>query len=649
MDLLKDIILILSLAIVIILILSKFRIPPVIGFLLTGVLIGPSTLKLVSSVSEIELLAEIGIILLMFTIGLEFSMDKIKKMIKDFFLFGGLQVLTSWLAFAYLLYIYGIVLFQSFLGGFILALSSTAIILKLLQDNDDLNSPSGLKMTSILLFQDAIIIPAILIFPFINQLGTAPPLPVIMNILIALGAVILIYFGCKLLLPKVFKLILNLRIPDLLTVTVFVLLFGIAVIAHQVGVSLAMSALIVGVAISDSDYAHQINTDIIPSKYIFNSIFFISIGMFVDISFFITNFLNIALFAAVIITVKLIIIFLLFVVFKRPLNSGILTAFGLAHVGEFSFILLKLAQDQALFSENFHQLLLSAAVISIFMIPFAMKLGQKISGFERFKKELPDTDVPKSYINHTIIAGFGINGQNIARILKVLNIPYVIMDLNPATVRNYKAQDEPIHFGNIDRMSNLKSLGIAHASLLVIAINDIEAAGRAVTLARKLNPSINIIVRSNFISQVEKLYQLGADLVLSQDMETSLIFLYHILKFYKMPDHVSRIQTNLLRKEHYRFFIREDTQESWKVALLEFIEQDNELFFIGPFSKHVSRKIGDLEPFSYDSMEIIGVIRNNKVITESLHSVIIENYDTIIFSGNHKKVYEALNWMEENN
>jgi CPA2 family monovalent cation:H+ antiporter-2 len=585
----------------------------------------------------------------MFTIGLEFSKDKIKKMIKDFFLFGGLQVLISWLVLTYLLYFYGLVLFQSLLGGFILALSSTAIVLKLLQDNDDLNSPSGLKMTSILLFQDAIIIPAILIFPFISQLGTAPPIPVIVNILIALGAVILTYLICKFIFPVIFKLILNLRIPDLLTVTVFVLLFGIAVIAHQLGVSLAMSALIVGVAISDSDYVHQINTDIIPSKYIFNSIFFISIGMFVDISFFITNFLDIALFAAVIIIVKLIIIFLLFVIFKRPLNSGILTAFGLAHVGEFSFILLKIAQDQALFPQDFHQILLSAAIISIFMIPFAMKLGQQVSGFERFKKELPDKDAPKSYINHTIIAGFGINGQNIARILKVLNIPYVIMDLNPATVRNYKSQDEPIHFGNIDRITNLKSLGIARASLLVIAINDIEAAGRAVTLARKLNPSINIIVRSNFISQVEKLYHFGADLVSSQDMETSLIFLYHILKFYRMPDHVSRIQTNLLRKEHYRFFIKEDTQESWKIAILDFIEQDNELFFVGPFSKHVSKKIGDLEPSSYDDIQIIGVIRQNKVITESLHSVILEKYDTIIFSGNHKKVYDALTWMEENN
>jgi CPA2 family monovalent cation:H+ antiporter-2 len=326
MNLLKDIILILFLAIVIILILSRFRIPPVIGFLLTGIIIGPSALQLVDSISEIEVLAEIGIILLMFTIGLEFSIDKIRKMIKDFIFFGGLQVVTSWLVFFYLLYWYGLPVQQALLGGFILALSSTAIVFKLLQDNDDLYSPSGLKMTGILLFQDAIIIPAMLIVPFINQFGKAPLMPVIWNILLAFGGIILIFFVCKMLLPKIFSIILNLKVPDLLTVMVFVFLFGVALFAHQLGVSLAMGAFIVGIAISDSDYAHQINTDIIPSKHIFNSIFFLSIGMFVNISILTTHFTEILLFTLVIITIKIIIIFFLFMISAQSLNTGIITA-----------------------------------------------------------------------------------------------------------------------------------------------------------------------------------------------------------------------------------------------------------------------------------------------------------------------------------
>ena len=649
MLLLKDIILILFLAVLIILILSKFKIPPVIGFLITGVIIGPSALQLVESISEIEVLAEIGIILLMFTIGLEFSIDKIRKMLNDFLFFGGLQVVTSWLVFFYLLYWYDLPVHQALLGGFILALSSTVIVLKLLQDNDDLNSPSGLKMTGILLFQDAIIIPAMILLPFINQLREAQPIPVIMNILLAFGGVILIFFASKMMLPKIFSLILKARIPDLLTVTVFVFLFGMAIIAHKLGVSLAMGAFIVGIAISDSDYAHQINTDIIPSRHIFNSIFFISIGMFVNISFLFTNFTEIIVITIIIIAVKMILILALFIISAHPLNTGIMTAFGLAHIGEFSFILLRIAQDHTIFSQDIHQILLSSAILSMFSIPIALKIGKKISGYEMFKKELTDSVQSKPLTNHTIIAGFGVNGQNIARILKLLDIPYSIVEMNPSTVKKYKSLEEPIHFGNIDRRENMKFIGISKASLLVIAINDMEAAGRTVTLARDLNPSLKIIVRVNFLTQVETLYKLGADLVLSQDMETSLIFIHHILKFYNMPDHISRIQTDLLRKEHYRFFFKDESKDAWKIAILDFIEQDNELFFIGPYSKHVSKKLSELEPFNYEDMKVIGVIRQNKVLTQSLQDLLVEKYDTIIFSGNHKKVFEAMSWMEENN
>jgi CPA2 family monovalent cation:H+ antiporter-2 len=351
----------------------------------------------------------------------------------------------------------------------------------------------------------------------------------------------------------------------------------------------------------------------------------------------------------IIITIKIVLILALFLISRNALSTGILTAFGLAHIGEFSFILLRVAQDQNIFSQDVHQILLSSAILSMFSIPLALKAGRKISGYEKLKKEIPDSVELKQLTNHTIIAGYGVNGQNIARILKLLNIPYFIVDMNPSTVTKYKSLGEPIHFCSIDSKINMSAMGISRASLMVIAINDMDAAKRAVNLARNLNPSIKIIVRVNFLTQVETLYNLGADLVLSQDMETSLIFIHHILKFYNMPDHVSRIQTNLLRKEHYQFFYKEESREAWKIAILDNIEQDNELFFISPNSKHVSKKIGKLDPFKYEDMQIIGVIRHNQVITEALSDVIIEKYDTIIFGGNHKKVFEALSWMEENN
>jgi CPA2 family monovalent cation:H+ antiporter-2 len=649
MVLLKDIILILFLAILIILVLSKLRIPPVIGFLLTGVIIGPSALQLVTNVADIELLAEIGIILLMFTIGLEFSFEKIRSMMHDFLFFGGLQVLTGWLIFFYLLNLYGLSLLQSVLGGFILALSSTAIVLKLLQDNDDLNSPGGLKMTGILLFQDAIIIPALILLPFINQLGQSFSLPIVSKILLALGSVVVIYFLSKWIIPKIFDLIIKLKVPDLLTVTIFVFLFGVAILAHTLGVSLAMGAFIVGMAISDSDYAHQINTDIIPSRHIFNSIFFISIGMFINVSFLWSHFMQVFSITLIIIVVKILLILLLFFVSRHPLNIGVMTAFGLAHTGEFSFILLKVAQEHTIFAQDTHQILLSSAILSMFSVPFALKIGRKLSGHEKLKKELSPSAKSKQIANHTILAGFGVTGQYIARILKLLNIPYTIVEMNPLTVTKFKSAGEPIYFGSIDRRENMILVGIKKASLVVIAMNDMEATKRAVTLARNLNPEVKVIVRVNYLAQVEILYKLGADLVLAQDMETSLIFIHHILKLYNMPDHVSRIQTNMLRKEHYHFFLKKEVRDAWKIAIVDSIEQDNELFFISPYSKYVSKKLGDLDPFNYEDMMIIGVIRHNKILTESLEDLVIESLDTIIFSGIHAKVFDALSWMEKNN
>ena len=649
MILLKDIILILFLAILIILITNKFKIPPIIGFLLTGIIIGPSALQLVDSISEIEILAEIGIIILMFTIGLEFSLEKIKNMKKYFFFFGSLQVSISWLIFFLLLQWYGLLFHQSLFGGFVLALSSTAIVFKLLKDKDELNSPSGIKIAGILLFQDAALIPFMIMLPFIIQFNDAPPVQLIIKTATSIGGIILIFIVSKILLPKIFNVILKERIPELLMVTVFVFLFGISFFTYKLGSSLAMGAFIAGVAISDSDYVHQINTEIIPSHHIFNSIFFISIGMFINITFLFAHLTEVIAITFLIIVVKSVIIILIFLISKYPLNQGFIAAFGLAHIGEFSFILLNLSQEYALFDQNIHQLLLSSIFLSMLSIPFVLTGGKKISQYKSFKKKIETSAQKDSLINHTIIAGFGINGQNIARILKLLNIPYSILEINPSTIEKYKSLGEPIYFGDIDRKDNLKIIGISKASLLVIAISDMEACKRAIKLSKSLNPKLKIIVRSNYLAQVETMYKLGADLVLSQDMETSLMFINHILKFYNMPDHVARVQTNILRKEHYSFFYKKESQEAWKIAIFDFIEQDNELFFIGPYSRYVSKKIESLAPYHYNDMEIIGVIRKNQVLSDFSQVIIIEKFDTIIFSGNHKKVAEAMAWMEENN
>lgn len=648
MLLLKDIIIILFLAVVIIYLTARLKLPPVVGYLCTGVLIGPSALHLVKTISEIETLSEIGIIVLMFTIGLEFSFDKIKAMKVYFLRLGTLQVLGSWAIFSLLFYGYDFKFQQIFFGGFILSLSSTAIVLKLLQDRNELNTPSGMKMTGILLFQDVALIPFLIILPVLHQINQAFTISRLLMVVLPIAGVIAIYFVIRKFIPKLLGLILAVRIPELLMVSVVILLFGTAFITHELGASMAIGAFIAGAAISDSDYAHQINTDIIPSRHIFNSIFFISIGMFINLNFLFEHVGEVLIITLVIITVKVVVLILVFVVTRYTLSEAVITAFGLAHIGEFSFILLKIAQEQDLFSRDLYQMLISASVISMFSIPFAMGLGKRIAGYKSFKKKIKPVPEQVSLPNHTIIAGFGLNGQNIARILKILNIPYTVIEINPVTVRKYKIRGENIHFGDIDREENLKTIRISDAALLVIAISDMDACKRTIKIARRINPDIRIIARSNFLSQVEQLYNLGADLVLSQDMETSLVFIHHILRFYHLPDHVAHVQTNHLRKEHYRFFLKGESREIWKAAVIDYFDQDNEMFFITPSSKHVSKQTGNLFPPSFDKIKIIGIIREKEIIVEPAENLVLKPFDTLILSGDHEQVFNALHWMEEN-
>ncbi|MCB0752437.1 MAG: cation:proton antiporter, partial [Ignavibacteriae bacterium] len=446
----------------------------------------------------------------------------------------------------------GMNLAQSFFAGFILTLSSTAIILKNLKDTSKLDTPYGLKMTGILLFQDAALIPFLILLPTILNFEGTFSFSIISNILISLGGIILLLVLSRVLLPKLFNLILEYRLPELFMVSVFVLIFGIAFAAYGLGASLAMGAFIAGVAISDTDHAHHVNTELIPSRHLFNSIFFISIGMFINLNFFATNIFQIILFTSVLIILKGIIIFSIFYFSKHSLSEGIITSFGLAHIGEFSFILLKLSEDSNLFSEFYYQLFLSSAVLSMFLIPLINNAGERIANISKFKKNISEKDESNLTLkNHTIIAGFGINGQSISRTLKLIGIPFNIIEANPVTVKKYKNLGYPIYYGELDRKENLISMGINEAALLVIAISDIDATKRSIKIAKSINNKVKIVVRANYFTQVETMYSLGADLVLSQDLETSLTFLFHILKFYNLPDHITRVQTNILRKEHY--------------------------------------------------------------------------------------------------
>ena len=650
MSLLTDVIVLLSLAIFIILIATKLKIPVLIGFLITGILIGPSALSLVSNISAIEILAEIGIILLMFTIGLEFSLDKINQVKKDFFIFGGLQVIITLFVLGIISYFFGLAISQSLFIGFTLSLSSTAIILKNLKDTDKLNTPSGLKIISILLFQDAVLIPFLIFMPILTT-STGFSLNLFYDVIISVISLTALLLLSKYFIPKLFKIIINLRLAELFIVTIFVIIFGVSLAAYKLGASLAMGAFIAGLSISDTEHAHHVNTELIPSRNLFNSIFFISIGMFIDLKFLANNYFPILIVALIIILVKGMIILGIFKFLKNPMSIGIFTALSLAHVGEFSFILLRMSNQSKLFSDFTYQLLLSSSILSMFFIPLLISIADNISKKNILKtKVVGHESIEKINLkNHTIIAGFGVNGKNISNVLKLMGIPFIIIESNPNTVSKFKKLNYPIYFGELDRRDNLISMGINNAALLVIAISDIEATQRSIKIAKSINPKIKLIVRANYITQVEQMYKLGGDLVISQDLETSLTFINHILDYYNLPRNITRLQTNLLKKEHYKFFTTENKNYEWNIFETDIIQKDNEMFFISSSSKLIDKDILTIEPVKNDLIKVIGIVRDNRIISENIELEKVRKFDTLILLGTHRNLETALNWFESNN
>ncbi|MBK8946575.1 MAG: cation:proton antiporter [Ignavibacteriae bacterium] len=650
MSLLSDIIVLLSLAILIILIATKLKIPVLIGFLITGILIGPTALSLVSNISAIEILAEIGIILLMFTIGLEFSIDKINQMKKDFFTYGSLQVFITWIFLAIVCYIFGLSISQSIFIGFTLSLSSTAIILKYLKDKDKLNSQSGIKITGILLFQDAVLIPFLIFLPALTTTSNIST-SLLYDVLISFASLSILLLLSKFLIPRLFTFIINLRLAELFIVTIFVIIFGISLAAYKLGASLAMGAFIAGLSISDTEHAHHVNTELIPSRNLFNSIFFISIGMFIDLNFVTSYYLQIVSVTLLLIVIKGFILFSIFNLLKNPISIGVFTALSLSHIGEFSFILLRLSNQSNLFSDYIYQLFLSSSILSMFFIPMLIKIGENISRKSIIKTKVGyienDENITKK--NHAIIAGFGVNGKNISNVLKLMGIPFIIIEANPKTVSKYKKLNYPIYYGELDRKENLDSMGIINAALLVIAISDIEATQRSIKIAKSINPNIKLIVRANYVTQVEEMYKLGADLVISQDLETSLVFINHILDYYNLPRNITRLQTNLLKKEHYKFFTSNNQNYDWNIFESDIVQKDNEMFFISSSSKLISKNIIEIDPVKNDLIKIIGIVRENKIISDNFDEEKIQKFDTLILSGTHRNLETALNWFETNN
>ncbi|HJJ39261.1 MAG TPA: cation:proton antiporter, partial [Methanocorpusculum sp.] len=521
-------------AIVVLLIGRKLRLPFIIGYFITGILVGPYCFGLISS-EQVNLLADLGVILLMFTIGLEISVKNLLAMKKIVLIGGTLQLVITTGAVCAIMMAFGFSFNVSLFIGFLVAHSSTAIIMNIYQKSGEVDKRHGKIALGLLIFQDLNVVPMMLLVPFLAQNGSGDITESIVKLVGGLIFLTVVLIAAIYLVPKILRHIALTRNGELFVIAVVVICFGIAWIMSFSGVELALGAFLAGVAISGSDYNHEILGQITPIRDILTSFFFVSIGMMLNLQFLWEHLAIILGIAAALLLFKTAINFVSVKAIGVGTGVALLSAVGLSQIGEFSFILGSTGLETGILTEEIYQIFLAISIVTMAATPFIVKLAPKIVK-KFFEPKVPEPEEPeKMKKEHEIIVGYGLAGRYVARALERMQIDYIVLETNAETVTQERAKGVPITFGDASREAVLEYAGIQSASSIVISIPHMEAVKAIITAARRLNPQITIITRSRFISETTDLYKLGADSVIVDERESAVQMFKRILASKQMP------------------------------------------------------------------------------------------------------------------
>ena len=482
MHLLFQIVLVLALSAVVVFLGQKLKIPSIVGFLVTGVVVGPGFLGLIEEPETVDLLAEIGIIMLLFTVGMEFSIRQLFNIRKTVFLGGGLQVGLTLLAGGVWAYLAGYAWNQSVFVGLLLMMSSTAIVLKLFQERAEMGTPQGRAVLGVLIFQDLLVIPAMMMIPLLSgkvEHGADSPMFILGKVLLAVP---LVWLGTKYIIPFALRQVVRTRNRELFLLSILVTGFSIAGAGAAVGMSLALGAFLAGLMISESEYSHQALGSILPFRDVFLSFFFISVGLLLDLDFVLAHGGTILAVTVGVLGLKTLAAFGATKALRLPARTALITGLALSQVGEFSFLLSKAGLAQGLLDTGTYQTFLAVAVLTMASSPLTIGLGPKLAlwlfpGTRKNGVSEPDASIPVED-NHLLIVGFGLNGRNLSKAATRCGISHSIIEMNTDTVRKGREEGIPIFFGDATNEEVLAHAGVRRARMAVVAINDAVATRR---------------------------------------------------------------------------------------------------------------------------------------------------------------------------
>ncbi len=652
-SILQDVLIIFTVSIGVVFLFQQLRLPSIAGFLVAGTLVGPYGLNLISDREQIEVLAEIGVILLLFTIGIEFSLTQLKASRRVLLLSGPLQICGVLLFVAIGGLLTGLSIQETIFWGFLLSLSSTAIVLKALGERGEMDTHHGRSTIGILLFQDLAVVPMILITPLLGNEQTGGINAIILTLGQAGLVVFVIIVAARILTPRLLEHIVRTKSRELFLLTIIVLGLGTAWVTSLTGLSLALGAFLAGLLISESQYSHQALAEVLPFRDSFNSLFFVSIGMLIDLRVLATHpILIMSLIVAVLIG-KFLTGAGAALVAGSPLRSGILTGVALSQVGEFAFILAQKGQQAELLEAQAYNIFLSVCVLSMIITPFliqwAPRLAKRAEALQRIhhwfghKGSTYTATTHLKIRDHVIIVGYGLNGRNLARVLQDVEIPYLVLDLDAEVVQAATSRGVHIQYGEATNPTVLKHVRIEEARAIVIATSDPFGVRRIVQLARELNPDLHIVVRTRYIKELEELHDLGANEVIPEEFETSIEIFTLVLQCYEIPKPVIFEKAEEIRREGYALLRREELPalahrfrkgvfadvevETWR------IEEDSPALGQSLLQTGIQRRTGTV---------IVALTRNGTTQSKPSSETVLEVNDILVFLGSREQIHRAI-------
>jgi CPA2 family monovalent cation:H+ antiporter-2 len=625
LDLLTALLIIFGVSIPVVFIFFRLKISPLVGFLIAGILVGPFGLGLIRETENIEVMSEIGVVLLLFTIGIEFSLSDLLKIKRIVLMGGGLQISITATVVSVILWWLGYSPEAAVFMGLIASLSSTAIVLKLLQEKGEIYSAHGRIALGILIFQDIAAVLIIILAPFLA--GESVVGSDLLEILFrGIGLVLLTLISARYLIPHLLFHVAKTRNNELFLLSIVVIGLAVAWLASLAGLSLALGAFLAGLIISESEYATQALGNIMPFRDMFMSIFFVSTGMLLDLDVMREHLFLILAATALIFFLKTFVNALTTFIIGFPLHTMILVGFSLAQIGEFSLITAKVGFENGILAGEIYQEFLAVTVLSMVLTPFLVDLGYYSAASSK-RIHLPNILLHDRYRtfqeegqkeeleNHLVIIGFGVNGRNVGIAAQKTSIPYMIIEINPETVRREKQKGEPIIYGDAAQEAVLEHAGILTAKAVVITAGDPVSSWRIIETARRLNPSVHIIARTHFLNEIDGFYTIGANEVVSDEFECSIELFARVLNRYMVPGNEIEAMGEELRADHYSMLRTPEMRRKTFCELpLDFSDVDVRSIRVGKYSKASGKTIGDLNLRKMYGVSVLAISRNHRLI-----------------------------------